>query len=431
MVGMKLARTPKQALLGMAARRAQLRIRGLRFRERDESQLSGEELTRIDTCWSVMIGLGMVDTVRAVHFQTRHLRLALQAGEPYRIARALAWEASASAVRGSRSHRRTERLLKAGWALAERTENPHALGMLALAAGTSANFRGRFSEAIEMCERAELVLRERCKGAVWELDTALLYRMHSLYWLGSWKEISERLPTLMREAQDRRDLYLATFLGTRSSYPVYLAADRPDEALEEQQRSIALWSHRGFQVQHWWHWLAQCEIDLYAGREHSAWRRVRQRWPEVSRSALRFCQPVVIESLYFRSRAALARVAGRENPPEGRDARKFLRRAERDARRIEREGTPWGDALARLVRAGIAASAGNPESAAALADSADQELRSLEMNLHAAAARRRRGELLGGDEGQALVEASDAWMAEQGIKDPGRITAMLAPGGWR
>jgi predicted ATPase len=431
MVGMKLARTPKQALLGMAARRAQLRIRGLRFRERDESQLSVKELTRIDTCWSVMIGLGMVDTVRAVHFQARHLRLALQAGEPYRIARALAWEASSTAVRGSRSHRRTEQLLKAGWALAERTENPHALGMLALAAGTSASFRGRFREAIEMCERAELVLRERCKGVVWELDTAELYRMHSLYWLGSWKEISERLPTLMRESLDRRDLYLATFLGTRSSLPMYLAADRPDEAREEQQRSIGLWSHQGFQVQHAWDWLSQCEIDLYAGREHSAWRRVRQVWPVYSGSALHFAQPLFIETLYLRARAALARVAGRENAPEGREARKLLRRVERDARRIEREGTAWGNALARLVRACVAASAGDPESAAALAGSADQELRSVDMNLHAAAARRRRGELLGGDEGRALVEASDAWMTGQAIKDPGRITAMLAPGSWR
>jgi hypothetical protein len=40
----------------------------------------------------------------------------------------------------------------------------------------------------------------------------------------------------------------------------------------------------------------------------------------------------------------------------------------------------------------------------------------------------RRGELLGGDEGHALLEQANLWMANQGIKNPLRITAMLAPG---
>jgi hypothetical protein len=50
------------------------------------------------------------------------------------------------------------------------------------------------------------------------------------------------------------------------------------------------------------------------------------------------------------------------------------------------------------------------------------------MQLYFAAVRHRRGELLGGDEGRSLVEASNALMAGQGIKNPARITAMYAPG---
>ena len=38
-------------------------------------------------------GLALVDSIRAADFNTRHLLLALEAGEPYRIARALALEA--------------------------------------------------------------------------------------------------------------------------------------------------------------------------------------------------------------------------------------------------------------------------------------------------------------------------------------------------
>jgi hypothetical protein len=53
------------------------------------------------------------------------------------------------------------------------------------------------------------------------------------------------------------------------------------------------------------------------------------------------------------------------------------------------------------------------------------------MALFAAAARRCRGELLGGEAGRALVAEADAWMAAQSIRDPDRMARMLAPGAWR
>src|SRR6185436_7986417 len=87
-VGMKLARTPRRALFSLLLRRAQVRLGGLGFRERDASRLSSEELIRIDPCWSVAMGLGFVDTLRGADFQARHLLLATRAGEPYRVARA-------------------------------------------------------------------------------------------------------------------------------------------------------------------------------------------------------------------------------------------------------------------------------------------------------------------------------------------------------
>jgi len=51
----------------------------------------------------------------------------------------------------------------------------------------------------------------------------------------------------------------------------------------------------------------------------------------------------------------------------------------------------------------------------------------LEMALFAATARRRRGEIIGGEEGRSLVRASVACMIEQRIRNPERMAGMLAP----
>ena len=51
-----------------------------------------------------------------------------------------------------------------------------------------------------------------------------------------------------------------------------------------------------------------------------------------------------------------------------------------------------------------------------------------DMALYAAAARRRLGELRGGDEGRELIRQSEEWMSKQQIKNPVAVTNLMAPG---
>ena len=69
-------------------------MRGLGFGTAIASQISAMDLTRIDLCWSAVAGLSMSEPIRGADFQTAGLLLALKAGEPSRIARALAMEAA-------------------------------------------------------------------------------------------------------------------------------------------------------------------------------------------------------------------------------------------------------------------------------------------------------------------------------------------------
>jgi hypothetical protein len=50
------------------------------------------------------------------------------------------------------------------------------------------------------------------------------------------------------------------------------------------------------------------------------------------------------------------------------------------------------------------------------------------MHLHAAAAHRRFGELVGGDDGSSTLREADGYFAEQGVVDPDRITGLLVSG---
>ena len=81
-----------------------------------------------------------------------------------------------------------------------------------------------------------------------------------------------------------------------------------------------------------------------------------------------------------------------------------------------------------LVAAGVAVVRGDTGRAAELLRSAIAGLDEAEMALYAAVARRHYGELLGGDEGRSLVEASEAYMTAEGILDPKRICSTLIPG---
>jgi len=130
---------------------------------------------------------------------------------------------------------------------------------------------------------------------------------------------------------------------------------------------------------------------------------------------------VRIEAFHLRARAAIA-VAARSAQPES-----LLREAARNAKRIERAKLPHARPLALLVRAGIAAVSNQRDQATGLFADAEESARAADMMLFATVARRCRGQLTGGSQGNALIREADDWMTEQNIRAPARMAALLAP----
>jgi hypothetical protein len=412
-VGLTMPASPGRAVWSLLCRRAQLRLRGLGFRPRP-GPLPPGQAARIDVCWSAAVGLGVVDYLSGAYFQTRGLLLALAAGEPYAVARALAVEAAHSSTGGTRTRRRTARILDMTERLARQVDRPHVFGLSAMAKGLAAAFEGRWKEAVTFCDESERILRDDCTGVIWELDTAHRFALWALVFRGEAPEINRRLPALLQQARERDDLYAVVNLSTVVQPFARLAADEPLRARAELAEVMARWSQQGFHVQHMNRLYDEATIDLYLGDAAASLARLYAAWPLLERSHLLRVQQVRIFLAHLRGRAALA--SGKLFP------------ANDDACWLLCQRAAWADALAKLLFAGLAARRGNRDGAARLLTEAAAELDAADMGLYAAAARRRLGALVGGDEGRALVVRADAVMAERQVKAPEKMTAFYAPG---
>jgi hypothetical protein len=402
--------------LSLAWRRVQVRLRGLRFVERDRAQVAPETLMRIDACRTVSLGIGLVDPVRGADFQALHLGLALAAGEPSRVTRALCLEAAFVASRGVRARRRTQDLLTRASELADRVGEPEAIGLARGVAATAAYLWGEWRVALDGFRATERILRDGGTGVAWELASAQIFSLAVLFYLGELRTLAQRVPVLIAEAEACGDLYAACRFRSSRSNAAWLVLGRPDEARAQVEESIRRWPRVGFQIQHYYELLALASIDLYEGDGAAALRRMREARPALERSYLLRIQQMRVEVLYVEGRAAIAAWG------DQRDDR-LLRAAERAARGIERERAAWALPLAALLDAGILAARGRADAAATALATAIAHARAADMPLHAAAAGLARARLTGGDAGEAT-----RWLAAEDVRQPEALCTMLAPG---
>ncbi|HUQ04191.1 MAG TPA: AAA family ATPase [Kofleriaceae bacterium] len=414
-VDLTMPRTPRRALAALLARRAQIAFRGLSFAERDVSTIPARELARVDVCWAASTNLGLVDFIIGAYFQSVSLMLALRAGDPARVVRALAAEATYSSAAGGPSRKRTAALVEKTRVLAERLGDPYSKAWVKLASGASAALEGRWNDGRDGCLEAEQMFRDECTGGAWEITTVRWFGALSIAYTGDLATLTRRVHEALRQADDRGDLYATVGQSTGQPNLVWLVADDPAQGRARLRDAMARWSRRDtFHVEHWWAMQADAHIDLYAGDGKAATAGLAARWSGLERSLIMRCQLTRIEAWSVRGRASL--VAN------------DLRAAEADARRIARERMAWSAPVVAMLRAGIAAARGDDEKASTLLTSAVPGFEAANMALHAAIARRRLGALRGGERGRELVAAADAWLAGQGVRRPDRFAALLAPG---
>jgi hypothetical protein len=333
-------------------------------------------------------------------------------------------EAPFHAARGRRGERRTARLLSLVEKLSSDTDDPHVHGLATATAGLAAMQQGQFSQAAEKLQQAVQTFRASCLGNSWALTTAQLSLLWARTFLGQLGEVSRRVPLLLHDARQRGNLYASASVAIGLPNLAWLTNDDVNGALEAASQGMDDWSREQVHIQHVFYNQAVGNLDLYAGNQQAAFRRMTEFWPRLARSRLLMNQLIRVVMVELRGRAALAVLRAGET---GERSARLLTRARSDAGRLERQRRPWASGLAALLRAGVASSSEDDDGTRRHLERGLAYLEQADMALHAAAARHRLGRLLGGASGAELIEQAQRYMKAQGVRAPERMVAMLVP----
>ncbi len=423
-IGLSMPESPVRVIAEFLARRAQVRLRGTRFRERPATELGDAERFRIDACWSVAVGLAMIDPVRGGIFQARHMLMALEAGELGRVARAVAVEVPFAATAGAGNDRRTAELERLGQELAAREGSAYIRGLLASSTGGARWLCGRWAEALRYEEQALEVLRTECAGVAWQITSSTVVLLDALFRMGHWAELFRHWPDELEDASVRGDRLLEIYVRIKFAALSHLAAGRPDDAIRESQDALARWSQSGFQLLHLWDLHMRVEALLYAGRVDAAYDRLEAGRPAVRRSGLLQLQMYDITFRDLEGRVALAGAAR----AHGRRRAARLKEVAAAIKSLKGTRADWARGPAALLEAGVASVEARERPALRALERAERAFETADMSLHARIARARAAERRG--ELGRLDDELEA-LGALGLAEPDRWLDVLAPGSFQ
>lgn len=393
--------------------RLRLKSRGLRART--GTVATPRRRIQMETCWTGLIGTGLVETTRSAAYSARHLLWALGAGEPRRLCHAMAAEAavtSAARIAGLSPHSLLSRARQISEQLDGSSEDAFIDSMAAVVACNE----GDWKTCLTTAARALTKYAERGAGAGWERVTTSTYWLSARVMTGDWKGVIADLPALVLDAANRGDRYAAVNLQLLSNY--FVAEIGAGRARAAAQRAVELqqeWGQPRFDMQRFSVEMTQLDCELYEGDVRQAWARFGQAYKAMRQSELNGFQILKVRLMYYGARSAIA-LALRE----GDKQQKLLREAQKFSQWLGRSGLRHATGLAALIRAGIASMQDDRGLAGAQLNLALNRFRETSMRPAAAVC-----------EARLVGAVSGTWFTEQQIAEPERLLDSLAPGRWR
>jgi tetratricopeptide (TPR) repeat protein len=420
-IGERLPRTAVGRLAGILWQRLLLRLPGISYRERDETQISGMDLVHTDILRSLTMGVGGANVLLASYACVRLLRQALCIGETSRIFFGLCMEANLVSANNPESAY-LRRLITECEKIQANWKGPH-LPYIETAHSFACFMQGLWSESKRYTQSALRIIDEH-GGMFWERGMMNNQFIWALFYLGEIDAMDRHAQLVLRDARNRGDLFSSSgmVLGL-GNFPI-LNREGPQMAGYAIDEILRHWSVDGYHLQHYWALLSRANIDIFIGKPEIALDRIQKDWGRLRNHLLMLIPAVRNEARFLRARAALS-LAVLE---KGEKKRELLKKAAIDAKKLAKQRLRWTQATSQLVIAGARMQEGRTPEAL---DSLRQALAVLDecsMRLYAAAARIRMGQILGGDEGRKLENEGFAYMKSQNIRNPPAMLEILAPG---
>lgn len=420
----RLPASHRAALIHSVVLRARLVMRGLDAVLRPD--LAAEQELLIDALWMAATSLAHVNYPLADVLLLHHMRAALDGSSPSRIMWSLTYEAAAEVTLGiGFFDRRAADMMARAERLLAMTRDDYDLGWFEASCAAIAYFRGRWRDTIAHAEAAEHHLLRRGIGVAWERAVVHSYWLFALALTGDAAALEAQRRIVLDDARARRDLLAEDHCRSGYTALTWLFRDDVAGARDECGRSLGAarldggdprperWPESSFSTPDYQALLARCHLELYAGDPGAAWAHVSAAWPLIERAQLLRIQFVGVDLRFLRARCALAASRG------SRDGR-LVALAARDRARIARDPNPTARPYHALLGGLLARS---PE----LLDDAARGFDQLAMAAHAAAARHRAGELIGGRIGDRLRGAARDRLRQLGIARPERMVELYAP----
>ncbi len=425
-VGLALPESNGRIIASILARRAWLKLRGLRFRERDEADRPATLLHKFDAVHSLTSGLSFVLPIHGAYLQLRQLDWALASGDPYRVALAIHLEVGFRSLAGARNRRQVDRLVDQAQALGRQLGSDGVLGVSLAGRGLSCFLAGEFGQACDDIERGEVLLRgAHGFGLRWQRAVAAIYRESAAIYLGRLRSAAERIPLLVQQALENGDEYSARGLCSWRPNIAWLVRDDVDEALAQAQAGAPHSLADTFTVQHYYELLTRTRIDLYSGAIDDAWRRVDAGFAALNKTMHLRLQSIRVEGRFLQGRAAVAAAAQAGSRSRADELRSVALRC---AKLLRKEKIDWAVAKAALLHATVARQRGDDDTAALMLERAIDGFHRAEMRIHREVASLRLGQLMGGDRGAQRIAAARQTLADESVAAPDKFAALYAPG---
>ena len=419
-LGIRIPLEPKLAVPRLLALKAWLAMRRYRFHERRPEAITPLERTKIDACWFVGAGLGLVELVTGALFTTHALRLALRTGDASRIARSLTWEAAIAASQSRSGKKQAPVLFSVCREIVERLQDPYCAAMLSLCEGLADFSHGRWASARARMDHAERLFTRDCIGVSYELATLNGFKLQTCVYAGAYGELRAITPGLLDAARSTSDLYAETFIRGAILPLLHLADDRPDLARASVDAALGGWASPGYHLQHALIDQVRLCIELYDGRPDDAVALMDSQWPLLKRSGLLFNQNLRAKLLELRAKCLVASVYSGSRPVPAAAARG----ARAAIRRLEKEDEPYFLGSVLTLRSLLARATGQADQAERLMDGSIEAYETSSMRDYSAAS----AYFLASwrSDRSAMTRASD-WMRAEGIRVPERWARMRAP----